>query len=426
MTTLPPTSWSLPKRTAFRLVGCYLAIYALVFVIEFIPIIGILAKYVNLVWYAIIPGVGRHVLGIDYDIQTGPNGSGDTTFYYVQVFVIAVLAVLLTVILSLMDRRRPHYRLALAWLTVFIRYSLAFILIMYGSIKIIQLQFPFPSLYRLVQSFGDASPMGLAWTFMGYSPGYNLFAGLGEVVGGLLLFSRRTTTLGAIVALAVTSNIVMMNFSYDIPVKLFSSHLALMALFLLFTDVSRLVRFFLLNQPVSPRQYALQFSQRTHRILLGIKALLIGGTLFIYAQRALANRQEYGDLAPRPPLYGIYNVQTYVLNGDTVPPLTTDTARWKRLIVDYTRSARVYQMNDSSQYYTFEVDTTQQKIVMYRPNSSDRKLTLSYEQPVADQLRLRGTSGSDTLLVTMQQYDVNNFLLVRRGFHWINEYPFNR
>lgn len=425
MTTSPPTSWSLPERMAFRLVGSYLAIYALNIVLEFVPLVDQLAEYVTLVWNGAVPWVGRHVLGID-DIPLGPNGSGDTTFYYVQTLVIAVLAILLTIIVSWVDRRRPHYRTALAWLTVFIRYSLAFILIMYGSIKVIQLQFPFPSLYRLTQNFGDASPMGLAWTFMGYSQGYNLFAGLGEVVGGLLLFNRRTTTLGAIVALAVMGNVVMMNFSYDIPVKLFSSHLALMAAFLLSTDLPRLVRFFLLNQPVPPRQYVLQFDQRTRRILWGIKALLIGGTLFTYAQQALAGRQEYGDLAPRPPLYGIYDVQTYVLNGDTVPPLTTDTTRWKRLIVDYTRSARVYHMNDSTQHYTFEVDTARQAIAMYQSDSSDHPLSLSYERPTANQLVFRGTLGSDTLLVTMQQYDVNNFLLVRRGFHWINEYPFNR
>ena len=348
------------------------------------------------------------------------------TFHYVQLSIIAGLALLLTIVLSVVDRHRLHYRTAFAWLTVFIRYTLAFILIMYGSIKVIQLQFPFPSLYRLTQDFGDASPMGLAWTFIGYSSGYNLFAGLGEVVGGILLFSRRTTTLGAIVALGVMSNVMMMNFFYDIPVKLFSSHLVVMALFLLSADAVRLVRFFLLNQPVPPRQYALQLSQRTRRILLIIKVVLIGGTLFTYAERAIAGQKERGTLAPPPPLYGIYDVQTFVVNGDTIPPLTTDTIRWRRLVVDYPQHAQVRQMNDSLQRYSFVMDTAQQKVTMQRSNSSNQELSLSYERPTADQLVFWGKSGSDTLHIIMQQYDVNNYLLVRRGFHWINERPFNR
>jgi hypothetical protein len=49
------------------------------------------------------------------------------------------------------------------------------------------------------------------------------------VVGGALLLFRRTTTAGALVLIAVLTNIVTLNFSCDVPVKLFSSHLLLMA-----------------------------------------------------------------------------------------------------------------------------------------------------------------------------------------------------
>ena len=77
-----------------------------------------------------------------------------------------------------------------------------FTLLSYGTIKIIQTQFPFPSFDRLLERYGDSSPMGLLWTFMGYSRPYNFLAGACEASGGLLLFFRRTTTLGALVAAA--------------------------------------------------------------------------------------------------------------------------------------------------------------------------------------------------------------------------------
>ena len=50
----PP--WSLLERIAFRFVGCYLTVYGLTVIIEFIPLIDTLAGYATtLVWNNIIP-----------------------------------------------------------------------------------------------------------------------------------------------------------------------------------------------------------------------------------------------------------------------------------------------------------------------------------------------------------------------------------
>jgi 4-amino-4-deoxy-L-arabinose transferase-like glycosyltransferase len=40
----------------------------------------------------------------------------------------------------------------------------------YGFAKVFPLQFAQPSAFRLGQQLGDMSPMGLLWTFMGFSP----------------------------------------------------------------------------------------------------------------------------------------------------------------------------------------------------------------------------------------------------------------
>ena len=44
-------------------------------------------------------------------------------------------------------------------------------------------------------------------------------------------------------------NIAALNFCYDVPVKLYSLHLILMALFLLIPDAVPLMRFFVLHRP---------------------------------------------------------------------------------------------------------------------------------------------------------------------------------
>jgi uncharacterized membrane protein YphA (DoxX/SURF4 family) len=115
------------------------------------------------------------------------------------------------------------------WLRVYVRYVLAAAMLGYGMAKVFKSQFPAISDMRLMQPYGDSSPMALLWNFMGFSTAYTIFVGAAEVLGGLLLLFRRTATLGALVVIAVMSNIVMLNFCYDVPVKLYSVHLWLMA-----------------------------------------------------------------------------------------------------------------------------------------------------------------------------------------------------
>ena len=98
-------------------------------------------------------------------------------------------------------------------------------MILYGASKVFMGQFGPPGFGRLLETYGDSSPMGLLWTFMGFSQGYTFFAGLAEMLGGVLMITRRTTLLGAMVSAGVLSNIVLLNFFYDVPVKQFSSHL---------------------------------------------------------------------------------------------------------------------------------------------------------------------------------------------------------
>ena len=54
----------------------------------------------------------------------------------------------------------------------------------YGFAKVIPSQFTTPGLGRLLTPYGDSSPMGLVWTFMGFSPVFTIFTGAAEALGG--------------------------------------------------------------------------------------------------------------------------------------------------------------------------------------------------------------------------------------------------
>ena len=122
----------------------------------------------------------------------------------------------------------------------------------YGFAKVFPLQMPTVFLSRLLEPYGDFSPMGVIWYSIGAAPGYERFIGSAEVLGGLLLLLPWTSLLGALVTLGVTFGVWVVNMTYDVPVKLFAFHLVLMAIFLIAPDARRLINWFVLNRPVVP------------------------------------------------------------------------------------------------------------------------------------------------------------------------------
>jgi len=376
-------------------------------------------------WNAFVPWVGKHLFHVD--ITVFPNGSGDTTFNYVQVFVYAVLAVLAALVWTAVDRKRTQYTRLYAWLRVYVRFSLATAMISYGAIKVIKSQFPNPSLDKLLQPFGDASPMGLLWTFMGASVSYNVFTGLAEMLGGLLLTTRRTLLLGALVSIVVLSNIVMLNFSYDVPVKLYSAHLLAMAIFLCLPELRRLANFFLLNRTAEAvAEPPLFASKRLDRGALVLRTLFVASYTALALYGGWQGRKTYGDLAPRAALYGIWEVDQFEADGQSLPPLVTDPFRWRRMAFDFPTRMGIQFMSGTRRRYLLKELPKVQRLVLTKIEDPKWKSILSYTQAAPGVLAVEGTFDGKKVKAKLHKAAKSDFLLLSRSFHWINEYPLNR
>ena len=326
---------------------------------------------------------------------------------------------------TLLDRQRTEYARLNEWLRVYIRFSLAGAMILYGSVKVIKSQFPAPTLGRLMESYGDSSPMGLLWTFMGASKSYTVFSGAAEMLGGLLLTARRTTLLGALVSAGVLANVVMLNFSYDVPVKLYSMHLLAMAAFLAAPDLRRLANLFLLNRKVEPAPIRPLFTrQGLHRGALVLRTACVVGFVGMWLFQADQTRRLYGDLAPRSPLYGVWNVERFEAGGVVRP--ASDPDGWRRLVFDSPRSFSIQTPTESRRRYNLVLDPRARQVTLTRFEEPDWKATLTYRRPGKDLLALEGTIDSRKIRVLARRGATPEFLLVNRGFHWINEFPFNR
>jgi len=376
-------------------------------------------------WDSFVPWVGLHVFGIE-EMTARPQGSGDTTYNYVQIFAMLLIALVGGLVWSAIERRRRNYDTYAYGFSVYLRYYLAFVMFYYGIAKVIKIQFPFPFLDRLVQPYGESSPFGLLWTFMGFSTLYTVFAGLSEVIGGLLLLFRRTTTLGALIVIGVMANVAMMNFSYDVPVKIFSVHLLLIACLLVLPDARRLVNVFFLNKPALPADLSnpIPGGWPTY-FRYGTKIAVIAYVLIASTIETMGIKQQIRDFESAP-LRGIYEAEHFVLNGDTLAPALADTLRWRRLVVYGPNDAWLYGMDDTRRRFVFEPDTAAQTVAMYSRQDTTNKSLLAYAAPDSNQFHLEGLWNGDTLVVDFRRKDERDFLLVNRGFHWINEFPFNR
>jgi uncharacterized membrane protein YphA (DoxX/SURF4 family) len=389
----------------------------------------------NAIWAPLVRWVGAHVLGLSSELSSAVNGSGDKTFDYVSLLCIAWIAAMLASLWSLLDARRAHDARLRAILRVFIRYTLAFTILSYGIIKLFGGQFWPPSAGRLVQRYGDSSPMGLLWTFMGSSPAYVFFSGLAETVGGALLLFRRTTTLGALILTAVLTNIVLLNFCYDVCVKINSVHYLVMCAFLLLPDLRRLADVLVLQRPTTPPPTAPPPARRWVRIArpivkYGVIALVVG-TITWNARREARPRGSTTTWYS-----GYWDVTTFERDGHDVPAIITDTTRWRRIkweVDDDKIYVRWRFMDDSyGDLYDVALDEPAHTMTLTPdPDDSPKDhptgpIVLAYTRADAAHVELAGKVGAQAIAVRLQRFDPEQMLLVTRGFHWINDRPFNR
>jgi hypothetical protein len=436
--TPPDPAWGPMKRLLFRFAFAYLVLSTLPFPLNhawhlaglpepaksIVNLGSQVAGWYTDLWHGPVALVGERVFGVNVAIITSND---DTTYHYVKTFCHLVLAAAVAVVWTLLARNRTGYARLHRGLRVYLRFALASWLIEYASFKVIKTQFADPGLSRLLQPVGEMSPMRLLWTFMGASEGYTVFTGLGELLAGLLLTFRRTTLLGALLSIAIMTHVLALNLCYDVPVKLFSFQLLLLAVFLTLPDLPRLANLFLLGRPAEAVEVHRLFRRPwLDRAAAAVRTTLVLGFAGLLLAQAHHSRHTSGDLRPRPPLYGVWFVEEFVLGGEDRPPLTTDATRWQRLIVEDPRWVSVQFMNQSRATYDQTLDPDSRTLTLEKSGDPAWKATLTYGQPEADVLTLEGTLAGKRIRVRCRRADESRFLLITRGFHWINEGPFLR
>ncbi|MGX1753228.1 hypothetical protein [Sphingobacterium sp. NPDC055346] len=351
------------------------------------------------------------------------SGSGDTTLQWLLLLLISIVSIIGCIIWTLIDRKNKVYPRLYYWLTVLIRYYIAITMLMYGFVKVFSQQFPAPDLIRLTEPLYKFSPMGLAWTFYGASPAYNIFIGIAEMLGVLLLF-RKTTTLGALIMLGVSINVMATNYFYDVPVKMVSTALVLFSLFLLAPNIKRFYMLLIKQKPVQlSRPPQPTFSKRWKRIaFISIKYLFIILTVASLIPRTHSTRKYIAQLqGKKSELYGAYYIPFKEhLNRKKI----NMPDHWHYLIFTNENSLTVRDESMDLIYYQLipTKDSKEFRIVgKYNEPSLDLKYRLK-----EDGLILMETDSKDSTSIFLEKIDMENIDLKTRTFRWVQDYPYNR
>ena len=116
-----------------------------------------------------------------------------------------------------------------------LRYALGILMMAYGLVKILQIQFVLPpDVYN--SQLNQLDGVTLTWAFLGFSSWFSTLLGAFELVPGFFLLFRKTKLLGIILLLPSLLSVFLVNIAYDfLPyMKVLTGTLLLLDLMLLY------------------------------------------------------------------------------------------------------------------------------------------------------------------------------------------------
>jgi len=432
--SLTASGWTFGQKILFRFFFIYFVLLMVQWYFSFIPF----SYYVTQYYEQLINWAVHFANEKFFHVRKAlvyPAGSGDTSWGWAQQWLYLCLAFFGCIIWSLIDSKRNNYVRLNYWLCLFVRYYIAMVAFSYGIFKLFALQMPFPNQSQLATPLGDFLPMRLCWMFMGYSKTYQIFTGFMEAIVGILLLYRKTATLGAFLSAFVFTNVVMLNLSYDIPVKIFSINMVNASLYLLFNEYERILCFFVLNKQANTCSiYHFTYSKKWMRITRII--LKIAFVVLVIAIPLHDSWQEYNSIVnmpeSKPIKSGIYDVAAYVVNKDTLAPLLIDSLRWQDAIFEKDGTGSIKTSDTSFRqrykrgYFSYETDTAKH-IINFKKWQTDSALysgiilSMRYQLPDSNTIQLWGKQKNDSLYVLLRKSN-RHFQLAEKQFHFLSEY----
>ncbi|MDQ6481072.1 DoxX family protein [Dyadobacter sp. LHD-138] len=415
--------WNNAEKTTFRISFIYF--FLLAFPLDW--------KYYNAVFS--INWLDLHYRDFFNLAHYSPQFFAENSF--LNLIGLLVLAVIGGLLWGAVDKDKKEYHALYYWIRVIVRYRLALGLIAYGLIKFFPLQSPLPSISNLNTQYGDFSDWKIFALTLGVVPGYQSFLGLVEILGGLFLLNRKTTSIGTLIIIPFTGNVFVSNLAYGGGEAVYSFYLILLALFLFAFDAPRFYSLLGLERPTIPNRfhptYAVKWQQYGR---VGLKLFFIFFFVILFGFKTrngyLNDPYQYPKAPGLLKAAGVYNVAEFKINNKVLLYSPTDPVRWKDVvfenwatlsirsnkpvIIDSTNIEeikendrdRVYEFLGSAgrHYYSYKIDEAQQVLKLENRNKNDAadKFQLHYTRPDSATIVLSGiNSDTDSVFVRLEK-----------------------
>ncbi len=255
---------------------------------------------------------------------------------------------------------------------------------------------------------------------------YERVCGAAEVLGGLLILFRRTALAGALMSAFVMTNVVLYNFFFDVPVKLYALHLLLMACFVMIPDLRPMWDFFVGQRsarlagvwvpPASRRGFVIATAVVEGVFLLGAIASFVKYDGERYRSYAVSVRTS--------PVIGLWKLDQGP-DGSSAMPMTIGGVPWTEISIDnltrgMARSTdgqlwRMYLTYDEAKHTLGMVSRGGSGSVVYR-----------WQTPEPNHLLLNAKGAGSPVLSFHRVVTPAQYPLLNRGFHLVSEWGYER
>lgn len=236
------------------------------------------------------------------------------------------------------DRRRDEESMQCELLLVELRFVLAAAMIGLGFTEVLHLQMPWPSQADWIRPIREMPSLYFVPVWMGSAWLHETVLGIIDLSAGTMLLFRRTTTLGAMLAMGNLANATAILLAFnDIRIGSYwpTVNFLLFAVFLVLADVQRILNFFFFDQratepvPTACRWVA-PWMKRAERFA---KPAFV--SLIVIANWPVALGAY--DTMHHAPIAGVYTVEQFALDRQSTALPEEAGSRWLLVAIDNCR-----------------------------------------------------------------------------------------
>lgn len=285
--------------------------------------------------------------------------------------------------------------------TIGVCYYLSLQFSIYGFSKLFKYQFYDAHPNTLFTPVGFLTKDFLYWTSVGSSKLYNTVVGFVEVMTAILLLFRKTRSLASVLGCIICVHIVLINFAFDINVKIQSLFLLLLFFIVSYPSFKNMYAIFIQRKTTIsyPRINALLYPKWFRILKFVLIAFICAESLYPY----IKNQNFNGDTLPKPPYYGAYKIE----NNPT----------YKRFFIHSDPYFIIQDHND--ELYSFEMDLQNEKMLL-KYNTLKSMLSFKVNDSI---ISLKGDFFGTPLHISARKINISTMPLYEDTFHWtIDQY----